>query len=270
MVLFTGSHAPKNDQQKVLRVLNVMFDSIKSIQSLSTHIQALERLGTSFLNAESEIKLQCKPRKLYFINPAKKLEILYDSERSTKAIVKPHVFPYLTVHLDPNGNIMRKNQHYTIHQLGFDFIARSIALTLKNEKESLEHFKYMGRVQQNGIMCHLLIFEDESYHYRSYTVGEKESVTSLAYKLCVNDYLLREKNNLLNDFGLLKKGQLLMVPNLYCRKAVLYVDEQKMLPVNVSLFDEKGVFENYTFSHTRVNLHFGPQVFDVGNKEYNF
>lgn len=247
-----------------------MFDSIKNIRTLHTKIHAIERVENTFNTAHSEIKVNTHPRKLYFINPSKKLEVLYNAEVSKKATVKPHIFPYLTIHLDPLGNLMRKSQHYTIHELGFEFIAKTIALTLKNEKEIPEHFTYHGKAPKNGYNCHLLQFEDNSYTYRTYTVGEKETATSIAYKLCVNEYLLRHKNDLLNEFAYLKKGRVLSVPTLYCKKAVIYMDEKRMLPVSISLFDDEGLFESYTFSSIIVNKPFPKDEFLVSNKAYGF
>jgi hypothetical protein len=261
---------PVVQQNKPLKLLVSMFDSIKNIRTLQTKIHAIERIDNTFNTAHSEIKVNTHPRKLYFINPAKKLEVLYNAEISKKAVVKPHVFPYMTVHLDPLGNLMRKSQHYTIHELGFEFIAKTIALTLKNEKEIPEHFTYHGKVQKNGYTCHLLQFEDDSYSYRKYTVGEKETATSIAYKLCVNEYLLRHKNDLLNEFSYLKKGRVIGVPTLYCKKAVIYVDEKQMLPVSISLFDDEGLFESYTFSAISINKPFPKDEFLVTNTTYGF
>lgn len=247
-----------------------MFDSIKNIKTLQTKIHAIERVENTFNTAHSEIKVNIHPRKLYFINPAKKLEVLYNSEVSKKATVKPHVFPYLTVHLDPMGNLMRKSQHYTIHELGFEFISKTIALTLRNEKEIPEHFTYHGKVQKNAYNCHLLEFEDNSFAYRKYTVGDKETATSIAYKLCVNEYLLRHKNDLLNEFAFLKKGKILLVPSLYCKKAVIYLEEKHLYPVSISLFDDEGLFESYSFSAITINQPFPKDEFLVTNKSYGF
>jgi len=270
LALGLGFSESASQQNKPIKLLVGMFDSIKNIRTLHTKIHAIERVENTFNTAHSEIKVNTHPRKLYFINPAKKLEVLYNAEVSKKATVKPHIFPYLTIHLDPLGNLMRKSQHYTIHELGFEFIAKTIALTLKNEKEVAEHFTYHGKVQKNGYNCHLFQFEDNSYSYRTYTVGEKETATSIAYKLCVNEYLLRHKNNLLNEFAYLKKGKVLNVPTLYCKKAVIYVDEKHMYPVSISLFDDEGLFESYTFSSITVNKQFSKDEFLVSNKSYGF
>jgi hypothetical protein len=253
------------------RILHQMYDSIKNIKTLKQKVKAIERINKSFVTADSEIKLQTHPRKVYFVNRSKKIEILYDSElTSHKALVKPHVFPYLTISLDPMGNIMRKNQHYTINELGYEFIGKSVALTLNKDKEGLNNFTYHGKVNKNGYTCYFLEYENKSYTYMNYVVGDKETASIIAYKLCVNDYLLRDKNNLLNDFGFIKKGTVLKVPTLYCRRAILYIDEKLMLPVSISLYDEAGLFESYDYTFIEINPTFNPDEFSKDYKEYNF
>ncbi len=246
-----------------------MFDSIDKVKTLKLHIQATERVDKTFLQAKSEIKLQTHPRKLYFINRQKKLEILYnEGENSNKAYVKPNMFP--TLSLDPTGNTMRKNQHYTIHELGFQFIGKSIALTIAKDKDGIKNFTYLGKQKKFSYNCHVIQYENKNYNYVDYVVGEKETASSIALKLVVNDYLLRYNNDLLNDFGYLKKGTRLIVPNLYCKKAVLYIDDKMMVPVSVNIFDNMGLFESYEYPHIEVNPVIKPEEFSKNYKEYRF
>lgn len=248
-----------------------MHDSIRNIKTMRANVGSLERIENRFSSAHSQIKLQTKPRKIYFINPTKKLEILFDSEVSNyKALVKPHVFPYMTMSLDPTGNIMRKNQHYTINELGYEFIGKSLALTIKKDKDGVNSFSYRGKVQKNGYSCYLLEYENNQYAYTEYTVGERETASLIAYKLCVNDYLLRYNNDLLNEFGYLRKGRVLKVPTLYCKKAILYIDETLMLPISLSLYDDLGLFESYEFSGIEINKPFKENEFSRNNKAYGF
>lgn len=253
------------------KVLHQMYDSIKNIRTLRKKISAIERIDNKFIKANSEIKLQVNPRKLYFINKDKKLEVLYNPEPgSRKAFVKPHVFPYLTVSLDPSGNIMRKNQHYTLNELGFEYIGKSIALTLSKDKEGLSNFIYHGKVSKNGYSCYFLEYENKTYGYTAYTVGEKETATSISYKLCVNDYIVRDKNDLFNDFGYLKKGRKLQVPTLYCRRAIIYIDDKLMLPVSISLYDDEGLLESYEYTGIEINKPIRPEEFEKSYKDYGF
>lgn len=256
---------------KPARILHQMYDSIKTIKTLRQKVYALERIDSKFNTSNSEIKVQTQPRKIYFINRHKKIQVLYDSEVSHhKAYVKAHVFPYITLSLDPAGNIMRKNQHYTIHELGYDFIGKSVALTINKDKDAMNNFTYHGKVMKNGYNCYFLEYENKNYAYTNYTVKEKETASLIAYKLCVNDYLLRHRNDLLNDFGFLKKGSVLQVPTLYCKKAILYIDDKLMLPVSLSLYDDLGLFESYEYTNIEINKPFHPDEFKKDYKDYSF
>jgi hypothetical protein len=259
-------------QNKATKLIVDMLDSIKNIKTVRANIKALERINKSYLSAASEIKVHVSPRKLYFINREKKLEILYvTGQFNNKAVVKPHVFPYLTLTLEPRGNLMRKNQHYTINELGFDFIGRTISIALSKEKENLsKSLTYVGKHERNGYICHMVIYETKSFPYFEYTVQHKETVTSIAYKQNVNDYMLRIKNNLYNDFGYLKEGSKLQIPYMYCKKAVLYLDEDTMLPVSVSIYDDIGLFESYDFTNIKVNKPIEEAEFTKSYKDYGF
>jgi hypothetical protein len=254
-----------------MKCIAEMIDSIRNVKTVQTSIKALERINNAYLSASSEVKVNVSPRKLYFINREKKLEILYvTGSYGNKAVVKPHVFPYLTINLDPRGNIMRKNQHYTVNELGFDFIGRTIALVLSKEKDLAKSLTYLGKHEHNGYSCHMVVYETKTFPYFEYTVQHKETVTSIAYKQNVNDYMLRSKNNLFNDFGYLKEGSKLQVPYMYCKKAVLYLDEKTMLPVSVSIYDDVGLFESYDYTNIKVNNPIDEKEFTKGYKDYGF
>lgn len=261
----------KGPEVKALKILQQMNDSIKAIKTLRAHIAALERVENTFKSANSEIKLQPHPRRLYFKNATLKIEVLYNyGVLNNKALVKTNAFPYVTLQLDPTGNLMRKNQHYTIHELGFEFVGRSIALAISKDKDGLTNFKYHGKVLKNGYHCHLIEYENKNYSYIDYTVGDKETAGSIASKMVVNEYLLRYKNDLLNDYGYLKKGKTLKVPNLFCRKATLFIDDKMLVPIVVSLSDDIGVFENYEFSKIEINKPIKEEEFKRDYKDYNF
>ncbi len=271
-LLIFSFKAPENHtDHRVQKLFARMYDSIENIKTVRQDVVAVERLESSVSISRSKIKLQTQPLKIYFVNPSKKLEILYNPDHyDNKALVKPHVFPYLSMQLDPRGNIMRKNQHYSIMELGYAFIGKSIALTINKDKDGLGNFTYKGKVMKNGHSCHLIEYENKHYGYVDYKVAERETATGIALKLCVNDYLLRCNNNLQNEFGYLKKGSILKVPNLYCQKAVLFIDDHLALPISLSLFDDKGLFESYEYSNIQINMPIASEEFTRNYSGYNF
>ena len=255
-----------------LHLIKGMLDSIRTVKTLRFTVLAIEKIGDSYLKAVSENKINIRPRKLYFINREKKLEILFnEGENNDKAIVKPHVFPYVTMSLSPSGSLMRKNQHYTINELGFEFIGRSVAVALSKQMDNFAKcIRYYGKHDKNGYKCHLFVYETKNFPYTDYIVKERETVTSIALNLNLNEYMIRYKNNLINDFDYLKPGRKLKIPVYYCKKVVLFIDEKKLLPVSISVFDDSGLLESYDFSNIIVNQPFDAQEFSRGYKGYHF
>ena len=261
----------QGSESKASRFILQMFDSIKNIRTLQMKISAIERGEKNFITARSEIKLQNNPHKLYFINRHKKTEILYDAEHNSKtALVKTHGFPYMSLPLDPNGSLMKKNQHYTILDIGFTFLSKAIALTISKDKDGLNSFWWKGKILKNNIPCLMIEYESTNFSYHPYTLVQKETVSALAARLGVNEFILRYKNSLINHFDLLAKGTTLHVPNLYCKKAIIYLSEKSMLPVSVSLYDDSGLFESYDFSDVKINVPFKAGEFSRNNPEYGF
>ncbi|MBC7694801.1 MAG: DUF1571 domain-containing protein [Burkholderiales bacterium] len=270
-----GTESPKevsHEHFKDFKLISDMLDSAKKFSFLRYSMKSVERTESGYATAQTNVKLQVHPRRSYLVNTQNKLEVLYnEGEMSNKALVKPHVFPYFTMSLDPRGNLMRKNQHFTILDIGFDFTARTIAVALSKEKEHIaKHLTYVGKVEKNKMNCHLLVYENLEFGYRDYIVQQKETVTSIAGKLTVNDYMLRCKNKLYDDYGYLKEGSVIKTPTFYCKKAVFYIDEKTMLPISVSIYDETGLFESYDFSNLEINKPIPANEFSRNFKGYGF
>ncbi len=257
---------------KDFKIITDMMDSVKKITHLRFNMKSIERIETGFSTSNTRVKLQSHPRKTYLINPEKKLEVLFnEGELNNKALVKPHVFPYFTMTLDPRGNLMRKNQHFTIMELGFDFTVQTIAIALSKEKDQIaKHLTYVGKVEKNKMNCFLLVYENLSFSYTDYSVQHKETVSSIAAKFTVNDYMLRCKNKLYDDYGYLKVGSIIKIPTFYCKKAIFYVDEKTMLPISISIYDDMGLFESYDFSDLEVNKPIPAIEFNRTYKDYTF
>jgi hypothetical protein len=257
---------------KDLKIITNMLDSAKKVTSLRYNMKSVERVASGYLIANTSVKLQTHPRKSYLKNNDNKIEVLYnEGTLNNKSLVKPHVFPYISLTLDPRGNLMRKNQHFTILDIGFDFTARTIAVALSKEKEFVgQHLNYVGKVEKNKMNCHLLIYENQEFSYTDYTVLHKETVSSIAGKLTVNDYMLRSKNKLYDNYGYLKEGSIIKIPNYYCKKAAFYIDEKTMLPISVSIFDDIGLFESYDFFNIELNKPIPAEEFKRDFNGYGF
>lgn len=257
---------------KDFRLITDMMDSVKKVNYIRFSMRATERIENGYSTAHTRVKLQMHPRKSYLKNVDTKLEVLYNEEKlPNKCTVKPHIFPYFTMTLDPRGNLMRKNQHFTIYELGFDFTVKTIAMALSKEKEQIvKHLSMIGKVEKNKMNCYLFVYENPNFAYYDYTVQAKETVAGIASKLVVNDYLIRTKNKLFDEYGYVKQGTKLKIPNFYCKKAVIYIDEKSMLPVSMSIYDEVGLFENYEYSDIELHKKIPDEEFERNFKGYGF
>lgn len=97
------AESPKEVSQehfKDFKLITDMLDSAKKVSFLRYNMKSVERVEIGYVTSTTKVKLQCHPRKSYLVNTDNKLEVLYhEGELGTKALVKPHVFPYFTMSL---------------------------------------------------------------------------------------------------------------------------------------------------------------------------
>jgi len=257
------------ESQRNLKIITSMMDSVKHLKNTTYYMKALERIDGKFLIAESEIMIQMHPKKLYFKSQRRKISVLYEEgKNNNQALVKAKILFNTSISLDPYGNMMRKNQHYTIHEIGFEFITNVMARALLARKDKLETtLTNLGKIQWSGLSCIMMKYEDDSFHYYDYKVGKNESVSSIATKLTVSDYVIRKKNNLHSFYGAITEGLVIKVPSNYVKKVVFYIDEATMLPVNTVTFDEDGIYESYELTKVKINQKLTQADFDRFYKE---
>ena len=262
---------PKKEKNFCLSVINDMNDSSDKVKFIRYHVKALEKCGDKYLSAESDIKIETSPRKIYLKNPEKKIEMLYrEGEHGNDALVKPPGFPYTSLYLNPYGSQMRKNQHYTIFELGFGFIAKTMRSILSKDPKNAQLITNLGIVNKFGQNCYMFMYDNKEFAYYDYKTTKGESVSTIATKKFLSDYMIRNKNNLSSYEGSIKEGTIIKLPNNYCKKAILFVSEKTKLPVAINLYDEKEIWESYEFSNVITNKPIDNAEFLKTWKDYKF
>ncbi len=174
-----------------------------------------------------------------------------------KALVKAKSLMNTAISLDPYGNLMRKNQHYTIHELGFEYFSKTMTTALLKDKTHIsQNLKVIGKKVIGGKSCVGINFEDPNFTYFDHVTEKNESVNSLATKFNVSEYQIRLKNDLNSFYGMIKAGTKLKIPSNYCKRMVMYLDEYTLLPVTITIFDEVGLYENYEYINVKTNKKF--------------
>jgi hypothetical protein len=252
-------------------VVTKMLHSIKEVKGLKYHLKVVERGKKGYNNYESTVKFSRNPRLIYLY--IKGIEVLWlQGKNDGKALVKPNSFPYFNLNLDPMGNLMRQDQHHTLHEMGFDYFGGIIQNTVdKIGPRFDEFFTLEGEERVNNRPCYKVVVNNHDFTYVDYKVGEGESITSIARKLHVAEYMILEKNPRFKDyFDILKKGEVIKVPNWYAKRVVVCVDQLYFVPVSIRVDDNRGLFEQYDYHFLQVNPRFEENEFTKTYKDYGF
>jgi outer membrane lipoprotein-sorting protein len=252
-------------------IVQKMVKSIKDVEGLKYNLKITERGKKGYNFYESAVKLKRKPRQLYVY--IKGIEVLWTTGTNNgKALVKPNSFPYINLNLDPMGSLMRQDQHHTINEMGFDYLGSIIEYcAVKLDDKFDQYFSLLGNERYNNRPCYKVEINNKDFAITTYTVGANESITSIARKLFVSEYMIVEQNPKLKDyFDILNVGQVIKVPTWYAKKVEMYIDELYFLPVGVKVMDDKGLFEEYNYFFLQVNPNFESDEFTRGYKTYKF
>jgi hypothetical protein len=246
--------------------------AIHEVKGLKYHLKITERSRKGTFNFyESAVKFQKKPRKIYLY--IKGIEVLWvEGTNKGKALVKPNSFPYFNLNLDPMGDLMRQDQHHTLNEMGYDYLASIIDYSAKKMGDNFdEAFTLEGEEKINNRLCYKITINNKSFGYTDYTVGENESITSIARRHFVSEYMILEKNKKFKYyFDILKKGQVIKIPTWYCKQVTLYIDKFYMVPISVKIMDDIGLFEEYNYYFLQVNPKFEDAEFTREYKDYKF
>lgn len=248
-----------------------MVKAIHDVHGLKYNLKIIERGRKGYNHYESAVKINRKPRKLYIY--IKGIEVLWTvGTNGGKALVKPNSFPYFNLNLDPMGSLMRQDQHHTINEMGFDYFGGIIEYcSEKLGDKVMDYFSLEGEERYNNRPCYKLVINNKDFAYTTYTVGDNESITSIARKLFVSEYMIVELNPKFKDyFDILKKGQVIKVPNWYAKNVIMYVDQLYFLPIGIKVYDDKSLFEEYNYYFLQVNPVFEEEEFTRDFKGYKF
>ncbi len=270
VMLFTSA-GKKNTDLTCNEIVTKTLKSIKEVKGLKYHLKITERGKKGFNFYESNVKFSRNPRLIYLY--IKGIEVLWvQGKNNGKALVKPNAFPYFNLNLDPMGDLMRQDQHHTLNEMGYDYFGSVIEYSKYKLGDKFdEYFKLIGEEKMNGRSCYKIVIDNKDFGYTDYTVGDHESITTIARKFFVAEYMIVEKNPKFKDyFDLVKKGQVIKIPTWYCKSVIMYIDKQYMLPISMKILDDKGLFEEYNYHFLQVNPTFEANEFTKDYKDYGF
>jgi len=260
--------------QNVENIINTVFKKVDSINTIQCYITAKERNFNKYVVDKGFYKISDKPFLIYFkqIIPPTGAQVIINSETLPNALVNPNkaLVPNLT--LNPFGEILRDTKHHNIYQAGYKYF-KKIILSLKqkynyswNSVSSMDENSLV-----NSVACYKIIMKNENFKIADYSVNKETTPQELALKLNICDYHILELNpDIKNIFTKLKAGRVIKVPGDYASKIVLYIDKNKMIPLKIEVYDNKGLFEDYLFENIVINRKFKDEEFKKTYKDYSF
>jgi hypothetical protein len=253
-------HINAKESDSTAIILNKMFNSIERIYSLQYNLTNKERINGKMMHGEQRIKYICNPKMYYvkLLKPDYGAELLYIKGKNDNLVLfNPNSFPFIKINLDPTGSLMRKNNHHTIFQIGFDYIKNSIEKVYAVNKN---YFSYVGVERFDDKICYRIDLSVTDYKIIEYTMKNGETISDIAETLLISDYKILELNKL-NDYKYSKPGTKIKIPSHYGKKIELYIDSNTFLPILQIIYDEKGLFERYEYTKILLNPKFNSKDF---------
>ncbi|MGC8802673.1 MAG: DUF1571 domain-containing protein [Bacteroidales bacterium] len=263
--------AQKEDVDAVY-ILRQVVDQSKQIKTLRYHAIMNERIDGKMVQKDSYFKINTSPLKMYVSQSflGIKIDALYvEGWNNNQLLVATVGFPWIQLSLDPKGSRVRDNHHHTIFEAGFGYFASVIDQLLSEHFDKIT-IRYLGPAKIYNKDCLKIQIIVNHYQIIPYTVKPGETLPSIAKQKLINDYKILELNPEIDGYDDVKAGQIIKIPNLYAKMMYLYVDKRSMLPAQIELHDEKGLYAIYGYNNVIINEPFAPDEFDKSYKNYHF
>ncbi|WP_324678627.1 DUF1571 domain-containing protein [Hymenobacter sp. GOD-10R] len=264
MAAATPAAPDKVTTEQIISRLTVAIENLKTLRCV---IKAQERFGASYQSNQTALKLAYNPQRVYLRNK-KGIEVLWVAgQNDGDAWVYPNSFPYVTLSLDPNGTLMRRNQHHSLIDAGYGVVADIIHGSALRQDHNFERsFRYTGDTIVQNRPCYILT-SDYAFRYVSYKTVKGDTPARVADRFGCGEFRVLERNGLTPGQAI-PEGKTLQVPNAYGRHTVLCIDQKMMLPLAVYVADDKGLFEQFSFSEVVANQPIAPEEFTKDYKGY--
>jgi len=254
-------------------IFNQMFSAINNVRTLRYNLYAVERIDNNFVSAHSSVKLNMSPFKAYYKNLDKGIEVLWvDGKVDGDAIVNPNGFPFVNLHLNPSGELMRKDQHQTILRLGYAYLGDMLSHSLAKFPDAYKNYvRCLGDTVWDNNPCYKVEVNFTQYATSTYIVTQKgETVSKIAAQYSLCEYEVLTINNISWYDDELKVGQTLQLPAAYAKHLVLLISKKNNLPLVIRVYDDKGLFELYSFSNLQLNPSIPDSEFTENYPGYHF
>ena len=255
-------------------LINQMFTSVKSLKGLTFTIDSRERVNGRMRDERISFKININPFKEYIYqhSPKKGLQVLYVTGKNDgKAKVNPGAFPWVILNLHPENDLMLDNHHHSIFDAGYHYTTSILEFLLQKYSSQKTNIISMNDpVKMMDVDCYHLTFVNPNYRLTVYTPVHNETPMIIARKLHIDYFTILEYNAGLKPNSVIPDGMKLTIPNDYASRMEIYINKITMIPVYLKIYDNKGLFEEFTFFNIVLNPVFKDIDFSEKNPAYKF
>jgi hypothetical protein len=260
--------------QSGVELANSMIAKVKSLRTIQCTFESQERVLGKMTSEKNNFKINLSPFRAYFKQefPEKGLEGLYISgENDNKAKINPNAFPWVTLNLDPEGDLMMKNHHHPVFHAGYSYVAEVLDMLIKKyQSRTGQLIVNKGTMTYQGQEVIVLECNNPFYKIQNLTLTKAETPYSIGKRLHINYYSILEENQGTKPFSTIAAGKTIRIPSDYASKMLIYLHKTQLYPVYIKISDPRGVFEEYKFTNVVLNPAFKTDDFSASNPKYNF
>lgn len=262
------------DNNLKVALIDKMIKAIDDHNQMEFKMYRSERSKNGFTDGKFYAKLINKPYKLYIKNfkPKPGSEILYiKGQNDDKALINPNSFPYFSISLDPDNNLLLAGGHHSLREAGFTLFSNMFKLYKVNYGEELyNRITYHGMFKWNDRVCYKISIDYPDYSTKKYTPKKGETLYSISRDQLLNIGKLREYNVKYDDDDILDESDEIIIQNVYAKKAVIFIDNENYFPIYQLIYDEEGLYEKYQYVDLNLDISFKNEEFTRDYSEYNF
>ena len=262
------------DNNLKVALIDKMIKAIDDHNQMEFKMYRSERSKNGFTDGKFYAKLINKPYKLYIKNfkPKPGSEILYiKGQNDDKALINPNSFPYFSISLDPDNNLLLAGGHHSLREAGFTLFSNMFKLYKVNYGEELyNRITYHGMFKWNDRVCYKISIDYPDYSTKKYTPKKGETLYSISRDQLLNIGKLREYNAKYDDDDILDESDEIIIQNVYAKKAVIFIDNENYFPIYQLIYDEEGLYEKYQYVDLNLDISFKNEEFTRDYSEYNF
>jgi len=268
VLLFSCSFA---SAQNPVAICREMFGVIAAMNTVSLKMESYERIGDKYITTKFLVKRSRKPLNVYYKQsfPVDGAEVLLNS--NGKVLVNPGTFPWITMEMDINSSLLRKDQHHGIMESGYDYFVLLMSELFRKYADSLSKNVILEKTETiNNKSCYKISLNNPAYKIYTYKVTKDETILSIAGRLKISEYKICELNNKNSVSEKIQAGTGLKLPTDYAKSMILWIDTKMKIPLKMEVYDEKGLYEKYVFNEVVINPVFKNLDFEKDNPDYKF